>query len=216
MHVLLIEDDSELSAGIAAFLAGKGDSVVVEADGMAADRLLQERSFELVLVDVGLPGLGGYEIVRRIRERGQLIPVIMITARDALDDRIYGLDLGADDYLSKPFELAELTARIRAVTRRSTHTVTHRVEFGPLSIDMDGRHASLADQPLILSNREWDLLTTLAAADGSVNALEVSLCRLRRRLEVAGLNIRTVRGFGYRLEVASEVADKTWQTASTQ
>ena len=76
MHVLLIEDDSELSAGVAAFLAGKGDSVVVEADGMAADRLLQERSFELVLVDVGLPGLGGYEIVRRIRERGQLIPVI--------------------------------------------------------------------------------------------------------------------------------------------
>ena len=228
MHVLLIEDDSELSAGIAAFLAGKGDSVVVEADGMAADRLLQERSFELVLVDVGLPGLGGYEIVRRTRERGQLIPVIMITARDALDDRIYGLDLGADDYLSKPFELAELTARIRAVTRRSTHTVTHRVEFGPLSIDMDGRHASLADQPLILSNREWDLLTTLAAADGhsvpkerlladgSVNALEVYLCRLRRRLEIAGLNIRTVRGFGYRLEVTSEVADKTWQTASTQ
>jgi DNA-binding response OmpR family regulator len=93
---------------------------------------------------------------------------------------------------------------------------------------MDGRHASLADQPLILSNREWDLLTTLAAADGhsvpkerlladgSVNALEVYLCRLRRRLEVAGLNIRTVRGFGYRLEVTSEVADKTWQTASTQ
>ena len=118
MHVLLIEDDSELSAGVAAFLAGKGDSVVVEADGMAADRLLQERSFELVLVDVGLPGLGGYEIVRRIRERGQLIPVIMITARDALDDRIYGLDLGADDYLSKPFEPEELARAALRLVRR--------------------------------------------------------------------------------------------------
>lgn len=227
MLVLLIEDDPELSEGIAAFLAGKGDSVVVEANGMVADRLLQEKSFDLVLVDVGLPGLGGYEIVRRIRERRQLLPVIMITARDALDDRIYGLDLGADDYLSKPFELAELTARIRAVTRRSAHAVTHRIDFGPLSIDIDGRHASLADQPLILSNREWDLLTALASADGhsvpkerlladgSVNALEVYLSRLRRRLEAAGLNIRTVRGFGYRLEVTSDIADKRREIAGT-
>jgi DNA-binding response OmpR family regulator len=222
MLVLLIEDDSELSDGIAAFLAGQGDTVVVESDGMTADRLLQERKFDFALVDVGLPGLGGYEIVRRIRERRQLLPVIMITARDALDDRIYGLDLGADDYLPKPFELAELTARMRAIIRRGTTAVTHRISFGPLSIDMDGRHASLADQPLILSSREWDLLTALTEADGrtvpkerlqadsSVNALEVYVSRLRRRLEPAGLNIRTVRGFGYRLEIVSgDGADKT-------
>jgi DNA-binding response OmpR family regulator len=221
MLVLLIEDDPELSEGIAAFLAGQGDTVVVESDGMAADRLLQERKFDFALVDVGLPGLGGYEIVRRIRERRQLLPVIMITARDALDDRIYGLDLGADDYLPKPFELAELTARMRAIIRRGTSAVTHRISFGPLSIDMDGRHASLADQPLILSSREWDLLTVLTEADGrtvpkerlqadsSVNALEVYVSRLRRRLEPAGLNIRTVRGFGYRLETINNVEDKT-------
>jgi DNA-binding response OmpR family regulator len=222
MLVLLIEDDSELSDGIAAFLAGQGDTVVVESDGMTADRLLQERKFDFALVDVGLPGLGGYEIVRRIRERRQSLPVIMITARDALDDRIYGLDLGADDYLPKPFELAELTARMRAIIRRGTTAVTHRISFGPLSIDMDGRHASLADQPLILSSREWDLLTALTEADGrtvpkerlqadsSVNALEVYVSRLRRRLEPAGLNIRTVRGFGYRLEIVSgDGADKT-------
>jgi DNA-binding response OmpR family regulator len=222
MLVLLIEDDPELSDGIAAFLAGQGDTVVVESDGMTADRLLQERKFDFALVDVGLPGLGGYEIVRRIRERRQSLPVIMITARDALDDRIYGLDLGADDYLPKPFELAELTARMRAIIRRGTTAVTHRISFGPLSIDMDGRHASLADQPLILSSREWDLLTALTEADGrtvpkerlqadsSVNALEVYVSRLRRRLEPAGLNIRTVRGFGYRLEIVSgDGADKT-------
>jgi DNA-binding response OmpR family regulator len=221
MLVLLIEDDSELSDGIAAFLAGQGDTVVVESDGMTADRLLQERKFDFALVDVGLPGLGGYEIVRRIRERRQSLPVIMITARDALDDRIYGLDLGADDYLPKPFELAELTARMRAIIRRGTTAVTHRISFGPLSIDMDGRHASLADQPLILSSREWDLLTALTEADGrtvpkerlqadsSVNALEVYVSRLRRRLEPAGLNIRTVRGFGYRLEITGDGVDKT-------
>jgi DNA-binding response OmpR family regulator len=188
---------------------------------MTADRLLQERKFDFALVDVGLPGLGGYEIVRRIRERRQSLPVIMITARDALDDRIYGLDLGADDYLPKPFELAELTARMRAIIRRGTTAVTHRISFGPLSIDMDGRHASLADQPLILSSREWDLLTALTEADGrtvpkerlqadsSVNALEVYVSRLRRRLEPAGLNIRTVRGFGYRLEITGDGVDKT-------
>lgn len=226
MLVLLIEDDPELSDGIAAFLAGQGDTVVVEADGMAADRLLQERKFDFALVDVGLPGLGGYEIVRRIRERRQPLPVIMITARDALDDRIYGLDLGADDYLPKPFELSELTARMRAIVRRGANAVTHRISFGPLSIDMEGHHAALAGQPLALSSREWDLLTTLAEADGrsvpkerlqadsSVNALEVYVCRLRRRLEAAGLSIRTVRGFGYRLEIASDLADKARHDAN--
>jgi two-component system OmpR family response regulator len=221
MLVLLIEDDPELSDGIAAFLAGQGDTVLVETNGMAADRLLQERKFDFALVDVGLPGLGGYEIVRRIRERRQSLPVIMITARDALDDRIYGLDLGADDYLPKPFELAELTARMRAIIRRGASAVTHCISFGPLSIDMDGRHASLADQPLILSSREWGLLIALTEADGrtvpkerlqadsSVNALEVYVSRLRRRLEPAGLNIRTVRGFGYRLEITGDGVDKT-------
>ena len=227
MLVLLIEDDPELSDGIATFLAGQGDSVVVESNGMAADRLLQERKFDFVLVDVGLPGLGGYEIVRRIRERRQSLPVIMITARDALDDRIYGLDLGADDYLSKPFELAELTARMRANSRSGTNAIARRIDFGPLSMDTSARHASLVDQPLILSSREWDLLSALAEADGhtvpkerlqadgSVNALEVYVYRLRRRLEPAGLRIRMVRGFGYRLEISTDAADKTRRDANS-
>lgn len=214
MHVVLIEDDPELAEGIATFLRGQGDTVTVEADGMEADRRLQRDHFDFALVDVGLPGLSGYELVRRIRNRRQPLPVIIITARDALDDRIYGLDLGADDYLPKPFELAELTARMRAVLRRGSRVEHDRIAFGPLRLDRAGRLATLDGQILALTAREWDLLESLAAADGrtvpkerlqadgSGNAVEVYVSRLRPRLEPAGLLIRTVRGFGYRLELA--------------
>ena len=213
MKVLLVEDDPELAQGVARFLRGQGDEIVQLADGMQADQLLQTDSFDFALIDVGLPGLGGYEIVRRIRNRGQGLPVILITARDALDDRIYGLDVGADDYLPKPFQLAELTARMRAVLRRGGRSEPRNVlSFGPLNLDLEGRLASLDRQPMALTAREWDLLEALVAADGrtvpkeklqaeaSGNAVEVYVSRLRPRLEAAGLKIRTVRGFGYRLE----------------
>ena len=213
MKVLLVEDDPELAQGVARFLRGQGDEIVQLADGMQADQLLQTDSFDFALIDVGLPGLGGYEIVRRIRNRGQGLPVILITARDALDDRIYGLDVGADDYLPKPFQLAELTARMRAVLRRGGRSEPRNVlSFGLLRLDLEGRLASLDRQPMALTAREWDLLEALVAADGrtvpkeklqaeaSGNAVEVYVSRLRPRLEAAGLKIRTVRGFGYRLE----------------
>ena len=213
MKVLLVEDDPELAQGVARFLRGQGDEIVHLADGMQADQLLQTDAFDFALIDVGLPGLGGYEIVRRIRNRGQGLPVILITARDALDDRINGLDVGADDYLPKPFQLAELTARMRAVLRRGGRSEPRNVlSFGPLNLDLEGRLASLDRQPMALTAREWDLLEALVAADGrtvpkeklqaeaSGNAVEVYVSRLRPRLEAAGLKIRTVRGFGYRLE----------------
>ena len=212
MKLLLVEDDPMLAEGIAEFLRGQGDAVTVENDGMRADRLLQENAFELVLLDLGLPGLGGYEVIRRIRKRGQRMPVILITARDALDDRIYGLDLGADDYLVKPFELAELSARMRAVLRRGGSASAATLGFGALVLDLDGRLAELDGAALALSGREWDVIEALVRADGrtvarerlqgegSINALEVCISRLRPRLESAGLVIRTVRGFGYRLE----------------
>ena len=215
MKVLLVEDDPELAQGVARFLRGQGDEIVQLADGMQADQLLQTDSFDFALIDVGLPGLGGYEIVRRIRNRGQGLPVILITARDALDDRIYGLDVGADDYLPKPFQLAELTARMRAVLRRGGRSEPRNVlSFGLLRLDLEGRLASLDRQPMALTAREWDLLEALVAADGrtvpkeklqaeaSGNAVEVYVSHLRPRLEAAGLKIRTVRGFGYRLESA--------------
>lgn len=214
MKVLLVEDDPELAQGVASFLRGQGDELTHLADGMQADLLLQADSFDFALIDVGLPGLGGYEVVRRIRNRGQRLPVIMITARDALDDRIYGLDVGADDYLAKPFQLAELTARMRAVLRRGGGGRAPAVlSFGALVLDVEGRLASLSGQPMALTAREWDLLEALVSADGrtvpkeklqaeaSGNAVEVYVSRLRPRLEPAGLQIRTVRGFGYRLEV---------------
>lgn len=214
MHVLLVEDDPELAEGVAAFLGGQGDKVHLANDGMEADRLLQSVPFEFALVDVGLPGLSGYEILRRLRQRRQRMPVILITARDALDDRIYGLDLGADDYLPKPFELSELAARMRAVLRRGGHTASDSIAFGPLKLDIEGRFAELAGEALALTAREWDLLKALVEADGrtvakdrlqadgSGNVVEVYVSRLRPRLEGAGLLIRTVRGFGYRLELA--------------
>ncbi|THF65988.1 response regulator transcription factor [Pseudothauera nasutitermitis] len=223
MHILLIEDDSELGDGIADFLRGQGDTVILERNGLQADRLLQQERFDFALIDVGLPGLSGYEIVRRIHGRGQNLPVILITARDALDDRIYGLDLGADDYLPKPFELPELTARMRAVLRRGRNTGTagtpSSIRFGPLALDTEGRLASLDGQPLSITSREWDLLEALATAGGrtvpkerlqsnaSGNAVEVYVSRLRPRLEPAGVLIRTVRGFGYRLELEGGRSD---------
>lgn len=215
MNVLLVEDDPELSDGISSFLRGQGDTVIHESDGMRADDLLRREPIDFALIDVGLPGLGGYELVRRIRSRRQPIPVILITARDALDDRIYGLDLGADDYLAKPFQLAELTARMRAVQRRGGHAPARTIAFGPLSLDLEGRLALLDGSPLSLTAREWMLLESLVEADGrtvpkealqadaSGNAVEVYISRLRPRLEHAGLRIRTVRGFGYRLELTS-------------
>ena len=212
MRVLLVEDDPTLARGISEFLHGQGDDIVHENDGLRADRLLQDSNFDFVLADVGLPSLGGYEIVRRIRSRGQRLPVILITARDALDDRIYGLDLGADDYLVKPFELAELTARMRAVQRRGNGAASTPLAFGALVLDAEGRLAELDGDALTLTGREWDILEALVLADGrtvtrerlqgdgSSNALEVYVSRLRPRLESAGVLIRTVRGFGYRLE----------------
>ena len=146
------------------------------------------------------------------------MPVIVITARDALDDRIYGLDLGADDYLVKPFELAELSARMRAVQRRGGGAGA-RLAFGALALDLDGRLAELDGAPMTLSGREWEVLEALVRADGrtvtrenlqgdgSGNALEVCISRLRPRVEAAGLLIRTVRGFGYRLERSKEQRD---------
>lgn len=216
MHVLVIEDDPELSAGIAEFLRGEGDRVTIESDGNAADQRLQHEHFDFALVDVGLPGLSGYEVVRRVRMRGQRLPVIVITARDALDDRIYGLDLGADDYLNKPFELAELSARMRAVLRRGAHVDAAGIAFGALSLDAAGRLAQLSGKPMSLTAREWSVLEALVRADGrtvprerlmgdsTINALEVYVSRLRPRLKPGGLIIRTVRGFGYRLELASD------------
>lgn len=214
MRLLLVEDDSTLRAQLRAGLQEAG-YVVDEADnGRDAHFQGDIETYDAVVLDLGLPLLDGLSVLKRWRDAGRTMPVLILTARDNWNEKVAGIDAGADDYLAKPFELAELTARMRAVVRRGSSARGGSLAFGQLSLDVGGRLALLAGQPLTLSAREWDLLVGLVEADGktvpkerlladgSTNALEVHVCRLRPRLEAAGLRIRTVRGFGYRLEIA--------------
>ena len=219
MRILVAEDDPSLAEGIAAYLRPLGHAVEVARNGADADAMLTQERFDLLLVDVGLPKMDGFEVVRRLRARSEATPTIMVTARDTLDDRIHGLDTGADDYLVKPFELAELAARIRAVVRRGQTAGAMRLVLGPLALDIESRRATLNDNPLELTAREWAVLEVLLKRldevvpkehilqaistwddDLTLNAIEVYVSRLRMKLEPANIHIRTIRGFGYRLE----------------
>jgi DNA-binding response OmpR family regulator len=177
------------------------------------------RKFDLLVLDIGLPGMDGLELLSRLRSRHNPVHVLMLTARDALNERVRGLNLGADDYLTKPFAAVELLARVNALARRSRGQGSARREFGPLALDEEAHRAWLDGQPLELPQREWAILTFLldnlervlskerivAAVcswdeDMSENAVEVYVSRLRTKLEPAGIRIRTVRGLGYMLE----------------
>jgi two-component system OmpR family response regulator len=219
MRVLLVEDDTLLSDGIARILSGAGHAVEARATGSDALEATRCRRFDLMLLDIGLPGIDGYEVLRRLRSTEDATPVLVLTARDHINERVHGLDLGADDYLGKPFAMAELDARVRALLRRGQMRSSPRVTHGPLSVDKAARRAYLAGEQLDLTAREWAVLELLlqkvdkivskdriidwvAGWDGelSPNAVEVYVSRLRTKLEPAGIRIRTVRGFGYMLE----------------
>ena len=219
MDVLLVEDDASLSDGIARILLGAGHAVEARATGADALEATRSRRFDLMLLDIGLPGIDGYEVLRRLRSAQDATPVLVLTARDHINERVYGLDLGADDYLAKPFAMAELGARVRALLRRAQMRSSPRITHGPLSMDKAARRAYLAGEQLDLTAREWAVLEVLlqkvekivskdsiinwvAGWDGelSPNAVEVYISRLRAKLEPAGIRIRTVRGFGYMLE----------------
>jgi two-component system, OmpR family, response regulator len=182
----------------------------------------QER-FDMVILDVGLPGIDGFEVLRRLRASGDRVPVLVLTARDALDDRVHGLDLGADDYMAKPFAMPELAARVRALVRRSQAQTGPKVVHGPLMLDTLARRAQLNGEPFDLAAREWAVLEVLLARVEKIvskesiiqavanwgeeltpNAIEVYVSRLRAKLEPSGIRIRTVRGFGYMLEEFKE------------
>ncbi len=219
MRILIAEDDPGLAEGIAAYLRPLGHAVETARTGADAESMLVNERFDLALVDVGLPRMDGFEVVRRMRARGETTPAIIITARDALDDRVHGLDLGADDYLAKPFELAELAARIRAVVRRGQAARSPQLVHGPLVLDTESRRVWLDGAPLELPPREWAVLEILLRRVGKVvskehilqsistwdseltlNAIEVYVSRLRAKLEPSGIYVRTIRGFGYRLD----------------
>ena len=218
LQVLLVEDDAVLADGLMRALQAQGMQVSLARDGLSADQLLQGSAPEVAVLDIGLPGIDGFEVVRRLRARGAATPVLLLTARDAVEDRVRGLETGADDYLVKPFATAELIARIRALARR--HAPKPAVlALGQLSLDSSTRRARVGERTLELSVREWGVLEYLLQHSGRVvskqqiidailpwgedltqNAVEVYVSRLRLKLEGAGVAIRTIRGFGYLLE----------------
>jgi len=215
MRILLVEDDPTLQRGLETALAGMGHQVLLAGDGSYADTLLSGESFDLVVLDLGLPKLDGLEVLKRLRARRKTTPVLILSARDRIEDRVLGLDSGADDYLNKPFELTELEARVRAMLRRGQGAQT---TVGGLDWSWEQRQASIHGEPITLSAKELTLLESLLSqvdkvvsketltnrmgdAEGAAgeNTVEVYIHRLRRRLAPAGLEIVTVRGVGYLL-----------------
>jgi len=226
MRLLLVEDDVMVASGIKLGLCNAGYTVDWVGSAERAEAAVARDSFDLAIVDIGLPGFDGLELTRRLRALGLTMPVLILTARDALQDRVQGLDLGADDYMVKPFELPELLARLRALLRRSQAATSAVLGFGPLEMDTANRRVTLAGQALDLGPREWTVLEYLllqapkpAAKDKllqalngwdkdiTLNAIEVYISRLRAKLEPAGLCLRAIRGFGYRLEMPSAADD---------
>ncbi len=216
MRLLLVEDDALLADGLQRALRAEGYTVDVIERGDLVMPALERGGFELVLLDLGLPGLDGMAALKALRQRDKQIPVIIISARDALEDRIAGLDSGADDYLVKPFSAVELTARIRARLRRSEAPGSETLKFADLEIDPERFTVTRNGEPVNLSRREMSVLLQLVRHRGRVmtrdqleqglygwnedvesNALEVHIHHLRKKL---GSNlIRTVRGVGYSL-----------------
>jgi len=226
MRILIVEDDPVLADGLTRSLRGSDYAVDSAIDGGEADHVLSTQSYDLVILDLGLPKLEGYEVLRRLRRRGSKTPVLILTAFDTLDDRVKGLDLGGDDYLTKPFDLPELEARVRALIRRGQSGGGSLLSHGVLTLDTAGRRAMLDGEPLELSAREIGVLEVLMLRSGRVvnkdqlaeelygwdeevspNAIEVYVHRLRRKLEPAGVTIRTIRGLGYLLEKPGHAQD---------
>jgi two-component system response regulator TctD len=217
-RILLVEDDPSLARGLSALLRQAGYSVDIAEDGETALEIALSEPYALITLDIGLPELDGFQVLRRWRERKLKTPVLILTARDGLEDRVTGLDLGADDYLLKPFEPSELEARVRALLRRSQGEASSVVTLGTLTVDHAKAMAWVNEEEISLRPREWAVLDRLMAQAGKVvskrrltsevfgfdepvapNAIEVYVGRLRRKLGPGGPEIRTIRGLGYML-----------------
>ncbi|MDH0866141.1 response regulator transcription factor [Mitsuaria sp. GD03876] len=226
MNLLLAEDDAILADALCEQMRASGFTVEHAPNGAVAQYLLAKQQFEVVVLDLGLPMVGGLEVLRQLRQTDASLPVLILTALDSLEDRVAGLNAGADDYLTKPFDFPELEARLRALLRRSRASKAS-TELGQLSMQRETRSAQVRGEMLELSPREFDLLDLLLTHQGRVitkeqinqawsgdrsgagiadggaatNAVEVYIHRLRRKLEGAQVAIRTVRGLGYLLEL---------------
>ena len=220
MRILIAEDDQVLADGLLRSLRNSGAVVDHVASGSEADAaLMANNEFDLLILDLGLPKMHGLEVLKKLRSRGSSIPVLILTAAESVDERVLGLELGADDYMAKPFALSELEARVRALTRRGVGMSTSLIQHGPLVYDQAGRVATLDGRMVELSARELGLLEVLLQRSGrlvskdqlverlcewgeevSTNAIEVYIHRLRKKIEKGPIRIATVRGLGYCLE----------------
>jgi DNA-binding response OmpR family regulator len=220
MRLLLVEDDVMVASGIKLGLTGAGYAVDWVGSAERAMEAVALDAFDAAIIDIGLPRTDGLQLTRLLRQGGHSLPVMILTARDALQDRVQGLDMGADDYMVKPFELPELLARLRALLRRSQAATSASLSFGALTLDTALRQAHANGQPVELGPREWTVMEylllqapkpaakdkILAALTGwdkeiTANAVEVYISRLRSKLEPHGIALRSIRGFGYRLEL---------------
>ena len=219
MRILIAEDDQVLADGLLRTLRGNGYAVDHVASGSEADAALSTQEFDLLILDLGLPRLHGFDVLKKLRARGSATPVLILTAADSVEQRVKGLDLGADDYMAKPFSLQELEARVRALARRGMGVASNVIKHGPLTFDTTGRVAYIHDTMVELSARELGLLEVLLQRAGrlvskdqlverlcewgeevSNNAIEVYIHRLRKKIEQGPIRIATVRGLGYCLE----------------
>jgi len=224
MRVLIVEDDRLLANGLTETLRRAGYVADAVGSAEAADAALKVTDVDLIVLDIGLPGLDGFSWMRKLRGRGGQQSVLVLTARDALADRVLGLNVGADDYLAKPFATEELVARVSALARRGRAIKSRVIEHGSLVLDLERKRAVVEGKPLDLSQREYAILEYLFSNLGAIvgkdkiagavaswdehispNAIEVHMSRLRAKLEPAGVAIRTIRGLGYLVE-APDVA----------
>jgi two-component system OmpR family response regulator len=219
MRLLIVEDNQALAQSLSGVFRAKGYAVDCASGGEDAEAALHTQPYDLLILDLGLPDVDGFEVLRRLRKRKSRIPVLVLTARDTLQQRVDGLNVGADDYLGKPFALAELEARAGALLRRGVGGAGAVLRHGRLALDTVGRIATLDGEPLDLPRRELCLLELLLLRCGQVvgkqtlldklfsfdeevgqNAVELYVHRLRKKLQPAGVRLRTVRGLGYLLE----------------
>ena len=219
MRILLIEDDESLAGALRNALVRENYAVDVASDGLSADHLLAVQTYDLVILDLGLPRLSGDEVLKKARERGNAAPVIILTAKSGVEHKVKGLDIGADDYMTKPFELSELLARIRAILRRGVNQAASTLTHGRLVFDTVSKQVSADGKEIVLRARELSVLETLLRSIGRVitkqqlaehlysfddtasdNAIEVYVHRLRRKLPEHSFSLRTIRGIGYLLE----------------
>ena len=235
MRLLVVEDDKILAEGLIQALTQAGYAVDHASNGEIANALLQQAPYDLVVLDLGIPKLDGFEVLKRLRSRGDTVAVMILTAQDAIDSRVKGLDLGADDYLIKPFNLTELEARVRALIRRGKLGSNSSLVCGDLTFNVADKnvsyqetkagdhstHPNITTQTIKLSAREFALLETFMHKQNKVvskeqlleslcnwdndlgdNAIEVYVHRLRKKIAIARVQIRTIRGLGYLLEQA--------------